>query len=72
MFADLEVDTGRCTLTYMNGAFFIAVNCLLSVVGSFGNILVCLTVLLTPNLRVVSNFCIVNLALADLIVTMVA
>ena len=72
MFADLEVDTGRCTLTHMNGAFFIAVNCLLSVVGSFGNILVCLTVLLTPNLRVVSNFCIVNLALADLMVTMVA
>ncbi|XP_022805183.1 adenosine receptor A2a-like [Stylophora pistillata] len=72
MFADLEVVSGRCTLTYMNGAFFIAVNFLLSVVGSVGNILVCLTVLLTPNLRVVSSFCIVNLAQADLMVTMVA
>ena len=48
---------------------FIAVNTLRSLIGSFGNIFVCVTLLLTPRLRVISNFCIVNLALADLMVT---
>ena len=70
MFSDLKVDSNRCTLTHLDGGFFIAVNCLISLVGSAGNIFVCLTVLLTPSLRVVSNYCIVNLAVADLMVTM--
>lgn len=68
MFSDIKVDSNRCTLTYLDGGLFIAVNSLISVIGSSGNIFVCLTVLSTPSLRVVSNYCIVNLALADLIV----
>lgn len=68
MFSDIKVDSNRCTLTYLDGGLFIAVNTLISVIGSSGNIFVCLTVLFTPSLRVVSNYCIVNLALADLIV----
>lgn len=68
MFSDIKVDSNRCTLTHLDGGVFIAVNSLISVIGSSGNIFVCLTVLFTPNLRVVSNYCIVNLAVADLIV----
>jgi len=68
MFSDIKVDVNRCTLTSLDGGLFIAVNCLISVIGSSGNIFVCLTVLFTPRLQVVSNYCIVNLALADLIV----
>lgn len=68
MFSDIRVDSNRCTLTYLDGGLFIAVNVLISVIGSLGNIFVCLTVLFTPSLRVVSNYCIINLALADLMV----
>lgn len=68
MFSDIKVDANRCTLTYLDGGLFIAVNSLISVIGSLGNIFVCLTVLFTPSLQVMSNYCIVNLALADLIV----
>ena len=68
MFSDIKVDANRCTLTYLDGGFFIAANALISVIGSSGNIFVCLTVLFTPSLQVVANYCIVNLALADLIV----
>ena len=71
MFSDIKVDSERCTLTYLDGGIFIAVNTLTSLMGSFGNIFVCVTILLTPNLRLISNFCIVNLALADLMVTIV-
>ncbi|XP_078381424.1 5-hydroxytryptamine receptor 7-like [Oculina patagonica] len=70
MYSDIEVGPDRCTLAYVDGGLLIAVNALLSVVGSLGNIFVCLTILLTPSLRVVSSYCIVNLALADLLVTM--
>ena len=70
MFSDIKVSPERCTLTYLDGGLFIVVNTLLSLIGSLGNIFVCLTVLLTPSLRVVSNYCIVNLALADLMVTL--
>ena len=71
MFSDIKVDSERCTLTYLDGGLFIAVNTLISLIGSFGNIFVCVTILLTPSLRVTSNFCIMNLALADLMVTIV-
>lgn len=70
MFSDIKVDARRCTLTSVDGGLFIAVNSLISVIGSSGNIFVCLTVLFTPSLQVVSNYCIVNLALADLIVNL--
>ena len=70
MFSDIKVDANRCTLTYLDGGLFIAVNSLISVTGSLGNIFVCLTVLFTPSLQVMSNYCIVNLALADLIVNL--
>ena len=70
MFSDIKVSPERCTLTYLDGGLFIVVNTLLSLIGSLGNIFVGLTVLLTPSLRVISTYCIVNLALADLMVTL--
>lgn len=72
LYSDVEVGPHRCTLASLDGGLLIAVNAILSVVGSLGNIFVCLTILLTPTLRVVSSYCIVNLALADLLVTMLA
>lgn len=72
MFSDIKVSPERCTLTYLDGGLFIVVNTLISFIGSLGNIFVCLTVLLTPSLRVISNYCIVNLALADLMVTLLS
>lgn len=69
MFSDIKLSAERCTLTYLDGGLFIAVNFFISLIGSLGNIFVCLTILLTPSLRVISNYCIVNLALADLMVT---
>lgn len=70
MYSDIQVSPERCTLPYFDGGLLIVVNALLSMVGSLGNIFVCLTILLTPALRVVSSYCIVNLALADLLVTL--
>lgn len=72
MFSDIKVSPERCTLSILDGVIFILVNTLVSLIGSLGNVFVCLTVLYTPNLRVISNYCIVNLALADLMVTMFA
>ena len=69
MFSDIKVNSERCTLTYLDGGLFIAVNTLISLIGSIGNVFVCLTILRTPGLRVISNYCIVNLSLADLMVT---
>ena len=68
MFSDIKVSEERCTMTQLDGGLFITVNTITSSLGSLGNIFVCLTIILTPSLRVISNYCIVNLALADLIV----
>ena len=68
MFSDIKVSEERCTMTQLDGGLFITVNIITSLLGSLGNIFVCLTIILTPSLRVISNYCIVNLALADLIV----
>ncbi|XP_078368337.1 adenosine receptor A2a-like [Oculina patagonica] len=60
-----------CFLPLGHGIALIMVNSLGAVIGTFGNILVCIAVLTSPHLRRSSNFLLVSLAIADLIVTMV-
>ena len=49
----------------------VVTNIALSVIGSVGNFLVCITIALTPKLRIQSCILIVNLAAADLLATLV-
>ena len=60
-----------CVLPLGHGIVLMMINSLGAVIGTFGNILVCIAVLLSPHLRRNSNFLLVSLAIADLIVTMV-
>ncbi|KAL9974833.1 hypothetical protein ACROYT_G011925, partial [Oculina patagonica] len=60
-----------CSLPLGHGIALMMVNSLGAVIGTFGNILVCIAVLTSPHLRRSSNFLLVSLAIADLIVTMV-
>ena len=56
----------------VHGIALMIFNCLTAVVGTFGNFLVCAGVLyVNPRLRSCSNYLLVSLAIADLIVTMV-
>lgn len=60
-----------CSLPLAHGIAIMMTNSLAAMVGTFGNILVCIAVLTSPHLRRCSNFLLVSLAIADLIVTMV-
>ena len=61
-----------CSLPLAHGIGLMAANSVGAVVGTFGNFLVCTAVLYTsPRLRRCSNYLLVSLAIADLIVTMV-
>ena len=60
-----------CFLPLGHGIALMMVNTLGAVIGTFGNILVCVAVLTSPHLRRNSNFLLVSLAIADLVVTMV-
>ncbi|XP_078365070.1 adenosine receptor A2a-like [Oculina patagonica] len=61
-----------CSLPLGHGIALMMVNSLGAMLGTFGNILVCIAVLYSsPRLRRSSNFLLVSLAIADLIVTMV-
>ena len=65
--------TPDCFLPVGHGIALMIVNSLAAVVGTFGNFLVCAAVLyVNPRLRSCSNYLLVSLAIADLIVTMVA
>ena len=64
--------TPDCFLPVGHGIALMIVNSLAAVVGTFGNFLVCTAVLyVNPRLRSCSNYLLVSLAIADLIVTMV-
>ena len=64
--------TTDCSLPVGHGIALMMVNSLAAVLGTFGNFLVCTAVLyVNPRLRSSSNYLLVSLAIADLIVTMV-
>ncbi|KAL9970934.1 hypothetical protein ACROYT_G023396 [Oculina patagonica] len=60
-----------CSLPVAHGISLITTNALVGVLGTFGNLLVCVAVATNPRLRRPSNFLLFSLAIADLIVTMV-
>ena len=64
-------DTGYCSLPVAHGVALITTNTLVGVFGTFGNLLVCVAVVVNPRLRRSSNYLLFSLAIADLIVTMV-
>ena len=67
-----NLSASDCSLPLAHGVSLMAVNSVGAVVGTFGNFLVCTAVLYTsPRLRRCSNYLLVSLAIADLIVTMV-
>ena len=60
-----------CSLPVGHGVALITTNTLVGVLGTFGNLLVCVAVVTNPRLRRSSNYLLFSLAIADLIVTMV-
>ena len=63
--------TESCSLPIAHGISLITVNTSVSVLGTLGNLLVCVAVATNPRLRRSSNYLLVSLAIADLIVTVV-
>lgn len=59
-----------CYLPLVHAIALMIANSVTAVLGTFGNILVCIAVVNSPRLRRCSNFLLVSLAIADLIVTM--
>ena len=67
-----NLSASDCSLPLAHGFGLMAANSVGALVGTFGNFLVCIAVLYTsPRLRRCSNYLLVSLAIADLIVTMV-
>lgn len=71
MFSDIKLGSDRCLLEREETITMICINILISILGSVGNIIVCLTITLTPSLKTLSSYCILNLSVADLLATMV-
>lgn len=69
MFSDIKVSRYRCFIEEGEGITMVVLNILLCILGSIGNILVCLTIVLTPSLHTLSSYCIFNLSTADLLVS---
>lgn len=66
-----STSTADCSIPVSHGIAIMTVNSLAAVIGTFGNFLVFTAVLYTsPRLRRCSNYLLVSLAVADLIVTM--
>ncbi|XP_078372905.1 melanocortin receptor 5-like [Oculina patagonica] len=59
-----------CSLPVAHGVVLITANALVGVLGTLGNLLVCVAVVTNPRLRRSSNYLLFSLAIADLIVTM--
>ena len=67
-----NLSASDCSIPLAHGFGLLAANSVGALVGTFGNFLVCAAVLYTsPRLRRCSNYLLVSLAIADLIVTMV-
>ena len=63
--------TDDCVLPQTHGVLLMIVNSIAAVVGTCGNIMVCIAVLTSTRLRRSSNFLLLSLAIADLVVTMI-
>ena len=61
--------TEICHLPLAHAIALMSANSLTAVLGTFGNLLVCIAVLTSPRIRRCSNFLLFSLAVADLIVT---
>jgi len=63
----------ECSIPLAQGTILVLLNIALAIIGTFGNILIILAVLNTPRLRQKpSNFLLLSLAVADLLVTIIA
>ena len=60
-----------CSLPMAHGIALITVNAVVCILGSFGNLLVCFAIATHPLLRQTSNYLLLSLAIADLLVTLV-
>ena len=70
-YLSTNLSENDCSLPFAHGVSLIAVNATVGLFGTLGNLLVCVAVASNPCLRRSSNFLLVSLAIADLIVTMV-
>ena len=66
-----SANTNSCFLPLAHGIPLITINAIVCVLGSLGNVLVCLAIATNPPLRRASNYLLFSLAIADLIVTLV-
>ena len=60
----------RCFIAQGHSIALISTNVLVGVFGTLGNLLVCIAVVINPRLRRSSNYLLVSLAVADLLVTL--
>ena len=70
-YLSTNLSENDCSLPFADGVSLIAVNATVGLFGTLGNLLVCVAVATNPCLRRSSNFLLVSLAIADLIVTTV-
>lgn len=63
--------TNDCSFPLAHGIALVLINAIVCVLGTLGNILVCVAVATNPSLRRRSNYLLVSLAIADLLVTMI-
>ena len=66
-----SANTNSCSLPMAHGIPLILVNAIVCVLGSLGNLLVCLAIATNSRLRRASNYLLFSLAIADLIITIV-
>ena len=67
-----SANTNSCSLPMAHGIPLILVNAIVCVLGSLGNLLVCLAIATNSRLRRASNYLLFSLAVADLIVTLIS
>ena len=66
-----SANTNNCSLPMAHGIPLITVNAIVCVLGSLGNLLVCLAIATNSRLRRASNYLLFSLAIADLIMTLI-
>ena len=66
-----NLSTKDCSLPVPHGVALITTNAIAGVLGTLGNLMVCVAVITNPRLRRFSNYLLFSLAIADLVITMV-